>query len=96
MKVYIKEREIPKIDDKPFELPARLIAPSFAPVVFDIEEKAHKEYVLYGGRGSTKSSFVGEEIINLIKKNPTMHALACRKVESTAWGSFGVNFLKNS
>lgn len=79
----IKEKEVPKVDDKPFELPARLIAPSFAATVFDIEDKLHKEYVLYGGRGSTKSSFVGLEIINLIKKNPTMHALACRKVENT-------------
>lgn len=80
----IKEKdEIIITDDKPFELPARLIAPSFAATVFDIEDKLHKEYVLYGGRGSTKSSFVGEEIINLIKKNPTMHALACRKVENT-------------
>lgn len=71
------------IDDKPFELPARLIGPSFAPVVFDIEDKKHREYVLDGGRGSTKSSFVGLEVINLIKKNPTMHALAVRKVADT-------------
>lgn len=71
------------IDDKPFELPARLIAPSFAPIVFDIEEKLHKEYVLPGGRGSTKSSFFGLEMVNLIKKNPQMHGLAVRKVENT-------------
>lgn len=77
------DRENIVTDDKPFELPAKLIAPSFASTVFDIEDKLHKEYVLHGGRGSTKSSFVGLEIINLIKKNPTMHALACRKVENT-------------
>jgi PBSX family phage terminase large subunit len=71
------------IDDKPFELPARLIAPSFAPVVFDIEDKKHREYVLDGGRGSTKSSFVGLQVVNLIKKNPQMHVLAVRKVADT-------------
>jgi PBSX family phage terminase large subunit len=71
------------VSEKPFELPARLIAPAFAPVVIDIEDKAHKEYVLPGGRGSTKSSFFGLEVVNLIKKNPEMHALAVRKVENT-------------
>ena len=78
-----KENGKIEINNKPFELPARLIAPSFAPVVFDIEDKLHKEYVLPGGRGSTKSSFFGLEVVNLIKKNPNMHALACRKVENT-------------
>lgn len=81
-KKLTKEDEI-IIDDKPFELPARLIAPAFAPIVFDIEDKLHKEYILPGGRGSTKSSFFGLEIVNLIKKNPNMHALACRRVENT-------------
>lgn len=56
------------LDDKPFELPARLIAPSFAPVVFDIEDKAHREYVLDGGREGTKSSFVGLAAIYLLRK----------------------------
>lgn len=79
----LTDQESIDIDMKPFELPAKLIAPSFAPVVFDIEDMLHKEYVLPGGRGSTKSSFVGLEIVNLIKKNPEMHALACRKVENT-------------
>lgn len=79
----LKDQDNVYVDDKTFELPARLIAPAFANTVFDIEDKCHKEYVLYGGRGSTKSSFVGLEIINLIKKNPSMHALACRKVENT-------------
>lgn len=79
----VKEEKEVEVDSKPFELPARLIAPPFAATVFDIEDKAHKEYILYGGRGSTKSSFVGLEIINLIKKNPNMHALACRKIENT-------------
>lgn len=71
------------IDGKPFELPARVIAPPYLAALYDIEEKEHREYIFKGGRGSTKSSFVGLEIINLIKKNPTMHALCCRKVSNT-------------
>ena len=71
------------IDGKPFELPARVIAPLYLAALYDIEEKEHREYIFKGGRGSTKSSFVGLEIINLIKKNPTMHALCCRKVSNT-------------
>lgn len=71
------------IDGKPFELPARVIAPPYLAALYDIEDKEHREYIFYGGRGSTKSSFVGLEIINLIKKNPTMHALACRQVSNT-------------
>lgn len=71
------------IDGKPFELPARVIAPPYLAALYDIEDKEHREYIFYGGRGSTKSSFVGLEIVNLIKKNPTMHALCCRKVSNT-------------
>lgn len=71
------------LDGKPFELPARVIAPPYLKAVYDIEEKEHREYIFYGGRGSTKSSFVGLETVNLIKKNPTMHALCCRKVSNT-------------
>lgn len=73
--------------DKPFELPARLIAPAFAAVHLDVLEGAHREYVLPGGRGSTKSSFVSLELINLIKNNPDMNALVLRKVGNTLRGS---------
>lgn len=73
--------------EKPFELPARLIAPAFAAVHLDVLEGAHTEYVLPGGRGSAKSSFVSLEIINLIKHNPDMNALVLRKVGNTLRGS---------
>lgn len=73
--------------DKPLELPARLIAPAFAAVHLDVLEGAHREYVLPGGRGSTKSSFVSLELINLIKNNPDMNALVLRKVGNTLRGS---------
>lgn len=73
--------------DAPFDLPARLIAPSFAAVHLDVLEGTHTEYVLDGGRGSTKSSFISLEVINLIKNNPDMNALVLRKVGNTLRGS---------
>src|SRR5699024_3915791 len=70
-----------------FDLPARLIAPSFAGVHLDVLDGAHTEYVLDGGRGSAKSSFISLEVINLIKNNPDMNALVLRKVGNTLRGS---------
>ena len=59
------------------------IAPHFYELHRDIREHRHTEYVLSGGRGSTKSSVVGLEFILLIKKNPKIHGLACRQVKDT-------------
>lgn len=69
--------------DQPFVLPADVIAPSFIDVYRDITKQAHTEYVLDGGRGSTKSSFISEAIVYLLKNNPAMHALATRQVANT-------------
>ena len=71
----------------PFDLPARLIAPAFAGVHLDVLDGAHSEYVLDGGRGSAKSSFISLEVISLIKNNPDMNALVLRKVGNTLRGS---------
>lgn len=64
-------------------IPASMIAPSFINVVHDIEEQMHNEYVFPGGRMSTKSSFISLEIIDLIEKNPEMHAAVYRQVADT-------------
>ncbi|MBV5322606.1 MAG: PBSX family phage terminase large subunit [Ilumatobacteraceae bacterium] len=64
-------------------LPADLIAPDFLNVYRDIKAKRHTEYVLKGGRGSTKSSFVGLVFIYLLVNNPNAHALALRQVKDT-------------
>lgn len=40
-----------------------VIAPAFYPVHWDIIDGKHTYYDLYGGRGSTKSSFISTEII---------------------------------
>ncbi|HHV09983.1 MAG TPA: PBSX family phage terminase large subunit [Clostridiales bacterium] len=64
-------------------LPATMIAPAFIKVVHDIEEQLYNEYVFPGGRGSAKSSFISLEIIDLIEKNPDMHAAVFRQVGNT-------------
>ncbi len=64
-------------------IPANLIAPAFSPVLFDIAEHEHSEYVFPGGRGSTKSSFISLNVIDLIMNNPEMHACVLREVANT-------------
>ena len=68
-------------------IPASMIAPVFAPVLFDIQEHKHTEYVFPGGRGSTKSSFVSLNVIDLIMTHPDMHAVVMRQVADTMRGS---------
>ncbi len=64
-------------------LRADQIAGSFSDIYRDITRHAHTEYVMYGGRGSTKSSFTALEIIELITNNPTWHALVVRQYSNT-------------
>lgn len=68
-------------------IPANMIAPAFSSVLFDIENREHSEYVFPGGRGSTKSSFVSLQVIDLIMKNEDMHACVMRQVADTLRGS---------
>lgn len=61
----------------------QLISPAFYEVHRDIRAHAYDEYVLKGGRGSTKSSFVSVEVILAMLKHPEMHAVVLRKVANT-------------
>lgn len=79
------EREVK--ETKYTGIPSSMIAPVFAPVIFDIEERNHTEYVFPGGRGSTKSSFISLNILDLIMKNDDMHAVVMRQVADTLRGS---------
>ena len=64
-------------------IPADQIAPVFLPLVYDIKAGKHSEYVLPGGRGSTKSSFVSLALVDVLKRNPQMHAAVFRQVGNT-------------
>ena len=59
------------------------IAPVYKPLFLDVMKHEHSNYTLPGGRGSTKSSFIGEVIPLLIMKYPGIHACCFRKVGNT-------------
>ena len=60
-----------------------LIAPQFYSIHWDIIEGKHTHYKLYGGRGSTKSSFVSLEIILGMMEDPNANAACFRRVGNT-------------
>ncbi|MBR0411076.1 MAG: PBSX family phage terminase large subunit [Eubacterium sp.] len=60
-----------------------VIAPAFYPVHWDITEGLHTYYDLFGGRGSTKSSFISVEFVMGIMEDPSANGAVFRKVAST-------------
>ena len=62
---------------------ADCIARSFDSVFWDVQDHGHTFYWLPGGRGSTKSSFVGIEVPLLLMQHPQCHAVVLRKVGNT-------------
>ena len=64
-------------------IPARDIASQFSDINRAIDDREYREYYLEGGRGSTKSSFISEKIIELLENNPRMCAVVLRKVKDT-------------
>ena len=60
-----------------------VIAPSFYGVHWDIMDGKHTYYDLYGGRGSTKSSFISVEIVLGMMDDPEANAVIFRKYAVT-------------
>jgi PBSX family phage terminase large subunit len=60
-----------------------LIIPKFDAALFDILEHGHTDYSFPGGRGGTKSSFIGTAIPLLITQNPGVHAMCFRRYANT-------------
>jgi phage terminase large subunit len=60
-----------------------VVAPSFYEVHKDLKQGKHTHYWLKGGRGSTKSSFIGIELILGIMSDPQANAVSLRKVKDT-------------
>lgn len=64
------------------------IIPMYDDVLEDILSHRHIHYVFPGGRGSTKSSFVGGIALPLVlMANPNVHAVCFRKVANTIQNS---------
>lgn len=68
-------------------IPSLAIIPKYAALLRDIYNHEHTEYVLKGGRGSTKSSFVSLAIVDLIERNKDYNACVFRQVGNTITGS---------
>lgn len=66
-----------------FEIPNDMVLKTYRSVLDDMKNRGHTEYVLTGGRGSTKSSFAAEACIEKFMNNTKMHALVCRQVQDT-------------
>ena len=64
-------------------IPAKDIASQFSDINRSIDDREYREYYLEGGRGSTKSSFISEKIIELMENNQRMCAVVLRKVKDT-------------
>ena len=62
---------------------SKLIVKGYYKVLNDIIKHKYTHYWFSGGRGSTKSSFVGLCIPLLILQNPNINALVLRKVSGT-------------
>lgn len=62
---------------------ASLVSPAFDGAFWDIQQHGHTFYWFAGGRGSTKSSFVGVDIPLLLMQHPHCHAVVLRKVRNT-------------
>ena len=59
------------------------IIPKYYDVIEDILNHDHTHYKFFGGRGSTKSSFISIVIPLIMISNPTVHACVFRKVGNT-------------
>ena len=59
------------------------IIPKYQSVMDDILEHKYTHYKLYGGRGSTKSSFISLAIPLILLSNPNVHVCVFRKVGNT-------------
>lgn len=68
---------------KVYHIDLDMIPDAFHWVIRDIRKAGHREYVLKGGRASTKSSTIAMMILELLKNNTDIHALVCRKVANT-------------
>lgn len=68
-----------------------IIAPSFIGLHNKIKESKLSQFWIYGGRGSTKSSFVAIEIILNLIKDPKANALCLRKTKESLRKSIFAN-----
>lgn len=62
---------------------SKTMAKPFWPIHQDVKRHGHTYYVCGGGRGSTKSSYISQEILLLLMQHPECNAVILRKVANT-------------
>lgn len=63
--------------------PAKDMGKAFVDLYRDIKERKHDDYWLEGGRGSIKSSFWSEIVLEELENNPNWCAICIRRVANT-------------
>lgn len=64
-------------------IPAKDLPPAFINIYRDILNRKYTEYWLLGGRGSIKSTFANEVVVDLLENNPKMCAIIIRRYTNT-------------
>ena len=81
---FIGCEEEKEIKEKlPIFIPAKDIGKAFVDLNRWIDDRKYTDLWLEGGRGSAKSSFWSEKVIEILENNPNMCAIAIRKVGNT-------------
>lgn len=62
---------------------ADVVIPKFHDVLGDVMAHGRTHYWLYGGRGSTKSSFISVAIVLVLLANPEANAVVARRFSNT-------------
>ena len=62
---------------------SEVLSPAFKDVHQAVKDGSYDQFVLKGGRGSAKSSFVSVEVVYQLIQHPDVHAVVMRKVGNT-------------
>ena len=81
--VQADEQSVALSEHAPLVMPAELVPSHFSDIYRDILGWRHTEYMLKGGRGSVKSSFIALCIVLILENNPDLNAVILRKIANT-------------
>lgn len=77
------EEEKEEMEYYKVSIPTKDIPPAFINIYRSILNREYTEYWLEGGRGSIKSTFANEMLIDLLENNPKMCAIIIRRYTNT-------------
>lgn len=77
------EEEKEETEHYKVSIPAKDMPPAFINIYRSILNREYSEYWLEGGRGSIKSTFANEVLIDLLENNPKMCAIIIRRYTNT-------------